>query len=206
MSQPGPAPTSQVFKPTLAALRTGPVGILVPIVLIVPLLTWRRVDAVTATAVLLIGLAMLAGFAVVLLRARLEVGPGVVALRRVFGSTRVESRSLDRIIFIAALVSPTLNNVVGSRVVGVDRSGERVFKLTSSLWSREAVVAAANALASGTKLVVIDQQATVGQVKLSEPAALSWTERHPGLTALLFFLAFVLFFVGAFGIFVLTDS
>lgn len=206
MNQYAEAGAPKVFKPSLSALKNGPLGIVAVLLVITAAATYRRIDAASALVVVLVGLVLLAGLAVMLFRARLEVRPGEVIHRRVLGFTRIESHSLDRIVWIPALQSPLMDYMVGSRVVGVDRTGKSVFKLTSRIWSTEAVVAVAQALASTTRVVDISRRVTVAEVKQIEPVALTWSERNWGLANLLFFLGIVVFFVALFGIFVLTSG
>jgi len=190
---------TETFKPSWAAVRRGPAGWVGFIIAASVVGVFIQVDAVSAGVLALIGIAFLAVLTVVVLRGRLEVRPGEVVLRGWVGTRQVTSSDLDRIVWLPALESPNLKFVVGSRLVCVGHDGKAVFKLTSRIWSTDAVAAAAQALAAGTRVVALNRRVTVLDVMVVEPVALTWTERNPIKTGVLGFLGFFAAFALLFG-------
>lgn len=183
---------TQVFKPSVRALVNGPIIMVVLIAALSTVAIFIRADAQTALIFGAAWLFLLPFVVVVLLRARLEISPGTVTHRRTFGSVTVPAAALDRVIWLPALESANMDYIVTSRVVGVDRSGKAAFRITSRIWSKDAVLAVANALAHGTRVVQFDQRCNVNAVKPLEPEALSWAERNPIRAAAAYLAIFLL--------------
>lgn len=177
----------QVFKPSLRAAMNGPLVMIALLVALCAVALFIRVDAVAALVALLVGVLLLAALVVAVLRGRLEVRPGSVRHRRTFGSATIPAAALDRIVWIPNLQSSLVRGIVMSRVAGIDRRGKAVLRLTSRVWSREAVMAAASALAGGTQVHEIRQQIGVDQLRSIEPMAVSWPDRRPILAVVLGF-------------------
>jgi hypothetical protein len=203
--EPGVAGEPEVIKPSRGAWQSGPV-LVAGLFLLAAFTTYRRnEDVVIAVGVLVAGAVIVAGVVVAVLRARLEVRPGEVTRRGVLRSTRVTAASLDRIVWIPALQAPQ-GNKFRSRVVAVSRSGAAELRLSEGMiWSKEAVVAVARALATGARVVTVDQPVAPGMLKQVEPVALSWGERNPGMVVVLSLLGTFGVLALLFGIFVLTS-
>lgn len=195
----------EVIKPSRGAWKTGPV-LMGGLFLVAAVMTYLRSDDIAATVgVAAAGAVIVAGVAVMVLRSRLEIRAGQVTRRGALRSTRVTAASLDRVVWVAALRAPQ-GNRFRCRVVAVSPSGAADLRLTEGIiWSQDAVIRVAQALARDARVVNIDQPVTPAIVKQMEPAALSWGERNPGKLVALSLLGTFGVLAGLFGIFLLTS-
>ena len=194
---------SEVVKPSGAAWKAGP--LLLAILFAVAIAVNVDPDDLRPTVMLAVAAVVVVGVvAVVLLRAGLEIGPGVVVRRGATGSTTVTADSLDRVVWIPALQAGQAGRI-RSRLVAIDRSGNAALRLTTAVWPRETLVRVAQTLSSTARLVHLDQAVTVAMVNQVEPAALSWGERNPGKLAGVAVLGTFAAIAALFGIFVLTS-
>ena len=193
----------EVVKPAGTAWKAGP--LLVAGLFAIAIAVNFDSDDLGITVMLAVAAVVLVGvLAVVLLRSRLEIGPGVVIRRGVTGSTEVSGDAVDRVVWISALQAGQTGRVQ-SRVVVINRSGDAALRLTTAVWPRETLVKVARTLSTTARLVNIDQPVTVAVMKYQEPAALSWGERNPGKVVALSLFGTFAVLAALFGIFVLTS-
>jgi hypothetical protein len=192
----------EVVKPSGTAWKAGP--LLLAGLFAVAIAVNFDSDDLGLTVMLAVAAVLIIGvLTVVLLRSRLEIGPGVVVRRGVTGTKRVTGDAVDRVVWIAALQAGQTGRV-RSRLIAVGHSGDAALRLTTAVWPRETLVKVAQTLSTTARLVSIDQPVTVAMVKQFEPAALSWGERNPGKLVALSVLGTFAALAALFGIFVLT--
>jgi hypothetical protein len=193
----------EVVKPSGSAWKAGP--LLLAVLFAVAIAVNFDPDDLGLTVMLAVAaVVIVGGVAVVLLRSRLEIGPGVVIRRGTAGSTRIAAEAVERVIWIDALHTAQAGRV-RSRLAVIDRSGEAALRLTTAVWPRETLVKVAQTLSAMARSVNIDQPVTVAMVKQLEPAALTWGERNPGKLAGLAVLGTFAALAALLGIFVLTS-
>lgn len=193
----------EVVKPARTAWRSGPLllGVLFAVAVAV---NFDPDDLGPAVMLAVAALVVVGGVVVVLLRTRLEIGPGVVVRHGVRGSTRVTRDDVDRVTWIPALQAGQAGRVQ-SRLVVVDRSGGAALRLTTPTWSPATLVRVAEAVATKDRFVHLDQPTTLVEAAFREPEVLSWGERHPFRVVALALFGTLAVLALLFGVFVLTS-